>query len=515
MADFYTKLNGKIDRRSPQGEGKPEDPIDRENWLSRDGVLKKPQGTELILASAISGRFTWMARYYTIETGAVQPKTFGYTQDGKLWYINEQAGTATEIKSGLGLNAYPKSWTYKIGTQTKLYLVDGTNLYKYDGNNDNKFDKITILDADGDTINPIDVIEHKDRLCLLSTTTIFVSKNLDPETFSDATDSIDIVVGSGKGKNYRFGKIEDRLYIFNTEGIFVLSGDVISALAISFEVRLIEEKRIIAGGSLYKVERAILYINDDYNLWSFDGNSSQKLSHSEKLEDYVNTYRVQLDKMVATYYNNYYMLSFVEKGQYFNNLEVWWDAFENKIDFVRGRNVSCYMSTDTNQEQKFLLLGHSDINNVSWADRGYKFGEKEISSRVRTRDITVKKGQNVRFPAFYPEFQPIGNYTVEIQYFLDGRSSNFSSTPDALGQYPSEFIGVNQSIQGEIIRFGDLNIGNQNQTIDRVRPRINYSKGTSIAFLIKDDTKDKRVDLLGIGIDYILKDKKKGKTIGA
>ena len=46
MADFYTKFIGNIDRRSPQNEGNPEDPILRENWLARDNRLKKPQGTE-------------------------------------------------------------------------------------------------------------------------------------------------------------------------------------------------------------------------------------------------------------------------------------------------------------------------------------------------------------------------------------------------------------------------------------------------------------------------------------
>jgi hypothetical protein len=43
----YLKFTGQIDRRSPHSEGEPEDPILRENWLSRDGRLTRPKGTEL------------------------------------------------------------------------------------------------------------------------------------------------------------------------------------------------------------------------------------------------------------------------------------------------------------------------------------------------------------------------------------------------------------------------------------------------------------------------------------
>ena len=44
MEKFY-KFTGKINRRSPRNEGKPEDPVLRENLISRDGRLKEPNGT--------------------------------------------------------------------------------------------------------------------------------------------------------------------------------------------------------------------------------------------------------------------------------------------------------------------------------------------------------------------------------------------------------------------------------------------------------------------------------------
>jgi hypothetical protein len=508
------KPTAKIDRRGPNDEGDPSMPIERENLISRDKRLVKPHGTAAFhiglstdtppAYSLLSGIVTWMARYTTVETGSTSPRTFAYTKDGVLW-VYDQYGIATNIKGGLNLNAYPKSWPFKTQTQTKLYMVDGRDLLRYDGNNDNRWDVVPELDADSKTINPIDVIEHRDRLCLLSNTYLYISANLSPEEFDNATDSLQIIVGSGKGTNLAFGKIEDKLYIFNTEGIFILYGDVISALATTFEVRILEEKRIIAARSICKVEKALMYMADDYNIWSWDGSSSQKMSHSEKLEDYVNTYRGQLDKMVATYYNNFYMLSFVEKGMTYPNLEVWWDAFENKIDFVRGRNVSCYMQTDPNIEQKFMLLGRSDTPKVMYADQGYNFDDAPIEVRLRTRDVRVSEEHNVRFTAFYPRIAPTGSRNLNLQYMLDGRLSN-----------SGESISWNQSLEGEFVKnLGtEIRIKNQEAFMDRVRPRINYSKGRTIAFLLLDSTKDLTMELRSIGISYIDKYPKKGKAVG-
>lgn len=500
MPYIEIKPTGKIDRRGPNDEGDPSQPVERENLISRDKKLVKPQGTALAIDTALPDIVTWGARYNSIETGVVSPKSFVYTQDGQIWVLDELARTAVSVKSIINKDAYPKSQLFKTQTQTKLYMVDGQKLWKYDGNNNNRFDEVP-LDA---AILPLDVCEHKDRLCLLTNTTILISANLDPDNFTDATDSIEIIVGSGKGKNLSWGKLEDKLYIFNTEGIFILYGDVISALATTFEVRLLEEKRCIASRSVIKVEKALMFLADDFNIWSWDGSSSQKMSHSEKLEDYVNTYRAQLDKCIATYYNNFYMLSFVEKAQTTNNLEVWWDAFENKIDFVRGRNVSMYMQTDPNIEQKFMLLGRSDTPKVMRADEGYNWDTTPIPVRLRTRDVTPEPNRNVRFTGFYPKISPTGTRTISFQYMLDGRESNLSQT-----------VKFTQRLEGELKILGQINIRNQNVFQDRIRPLINYAKGKSIAFVLIDTTADLTMELRSIGVEYIDKFGKKSKKIGA
>ena len=457
------------------------------------------EATTLNLLSDIC---TWMARYTTVETGQISPKTFAYTQDGVLWVYSD-VGVATQIKSGLNIDAYPKSWVFKTQTQSKLYLVDGQKLYRYDGNNDNDFQDVGVKNSDDTDIMPIDVIEHRDRLFLMTNTTILVSANLDPDNFSSATDSIELIVGSGKGKNMAFGKIEDKLYIFNTEGIFILYGDLISAVATTFEVRILEERRCIAGRSVAKVEKALMFLADDYNVWSWDGSSSQKMSHSEKLEDYVNTYRLPLDKAVATYYNNFYMLSFVEKGQSNNNLEIWWDAFENKIDFVRGRNISCYMQTDPNIEQKFMLTGRSDVNTVMLADNTFNFDNQPIAVRLRTRDVTPQANRNVRFTGFYPKIAPTGNRNLLFQYMLDGILSNDTT------------IQFTQNLRGVTRGLGQIQIGNQNVFMDRIKPKILYSRGKSIAFVLIDSTFDMNFELRSIGVEYVDKFEKKTKKVGA
>ncbi len=504
MADFYTKLSGQIDRRSPQNEGNPEDVVLRENWLARDGILHKPKGTVKAITTLLDDKPRWIGRYYTVETGQISPKTFAYTQDGQLWVLDDQAKTATSIKELLNTNAYPKHILFKTASQTRLFLVDGENLYQYDGNNDNKFELVENVDADGNTINPIDLIEHKDRLILVSETVLYVSKNLVPTVFDDANDSLAIIVGSARGKNLAVETLEDKLYIFNTEGIFALSGDVISALAITFEIRLVDEKKIIAGRTLAKVEKALNFMADDFEIWSWDGINSNMLTYNFKLKDFVFQNRGMLDKAVGEYFNNYYMLSFVENGDVEPNTEIWWDAFENKIDVVKGRNVSCYMKTDPTKETSYLQTGRSDINSIMNTERENSFDGVAITTKIRTRNLTVKKGENVRFTAFYPEFEPTGDNDILFKYLLNSRLSQ-----------PGENLNqASPNLKGEVIGLSFIEIKNQKSFTGRFQPKINYARGESIAFEIEDSTLNLDIKLYGIGLDFVKKSKIKGKKVG-
>lgn len=505
MADFYTKLTGTIDRRSPQDEGDIADPVLRENFVSRDGRNKVVPGTEKAITTTLTGIPRWAGRYYSIEAGVGSPKTFIYTEDGKIWVVNDVLHTAQEVKSSLNTNAYPKHQLFKTTKQTKLFLVDGRDLYKFDGNNDNNFELVTVTDSAGASVKPIDVLEHLDRLLMISQTSLFISKNLSPETFNDADDSLEIIVGSGRGKNLALGKIKNKAYILNTEGIFVIEGDVISALAGTFEVRLVDERKIVSARSPQKVEEAIVFLADDYELWSFNGSSSQMLTYKLKLKDFIDPLKTLLAKSVAIYYNNYYMFSFVEKGEVEPNLEVWWDAFEDKTTIVRGRNVSCYLNVDSSEEKGYLQTGRSDEGSFMHADRGKNFDGTAITKKIRTRDIVVKKGMNVRFLAFYPDIEPTGDRDMVINYLLDGRLSN----PTVASAFWA------QNLRGEVKTLGTISIGNQAQFTGRVRPKINYARGESIAFDIVDSTTDLTTSIKGIGIDFIEKSKVKGKTVGA
>ena len=95
--DVFIKFNGKINRRSPRNEGKPEEPWLRENFISRDGKLTRVKGTQKAIDELLTSKPTWMGRYYSVETGVVAPKTFAYTQDGKIWLINDEAGALAAV----------------------------------------------------------------------------------------------------------------------------------------------------------------------------------------------------------------------------------------------------------------------------------------------------------------------------------------------------------------------------------------------------------------------------------
>jgi len=136
-------------------------------------------------------------------------------------------------------------------------------------------------------------------------------------------------------------------------------------------------------------------------------------------------------------------------------------------------------------------------------ERGQSWEDEPIITRLRTRDITPQKGRNVRFTSFYLEIEPIGDRNVLILYLLDGRQSDLSNT--------AQFT---QSLIGETKRLGAIKIKNQAQTIYRTKPRINYAKGTSIAFFIYETTKNLQFDLIGITLEFVARPMKKGRLVG-
>lgn len=506
MARVFTKLTGRINRRFPQNEGKIDEVLYRENLLSRDGRLRKVRGTEKFNASsALSDIARWGKRYYSVEVGSDVPKTFYYTQDGKIYLADDVAGTMTEVKDQLNKNARPNAVLIKTSEQTVLYFCEGDALYKYDGNNDNVFEQVTVEDADGNSINFIDLEEHADRLWGIDETYLYCSKNLDFDVFNDSTDSLAIIVGSGKGRNLGLIRLNDYLYIFTTEGIFYVVGDLISAVAETFSVEPIEDKKAISGQSIVKVENSIIFLSTDYELYSFAGSrgSTKLLTYYEKLKDFMNL-NMAWDTP-AIYEDHYYKMSFVEKGKYTHNMEIWYDAYEDKCEFIRGRNVSCYVKTDPTEEKEYSLIGRSDVNYIMYTDRNHNFDGTAIRIRVTSQDITPQKGYNMRFIAFYPEIsEPIGNHNLMFRYLLNGRLSN----PDNSG------ADWSQNIDGENKGLGFIEIKNQSHFTDRIRPKIKYSKGESIRIEIDDATADLDFGMVGIGIEFIGKGKVKGKAVG-
>ena len=104
MADIDLKFIGQIDRRNPQNEGDFENPMMRENFLARGGRLTRPAGTEKAISTTLDDIPRWADRYYSSESGVVSPKSFTYTQDGKIWVIDDSLKTATEVESLLKQN---------------------------------------------------------------------------------------------------------------------------------------------------------------------------------------------------------------------------------------------------------------------------------------------------------------------------------------------------------------------------------------------------------------------------
>jgi hypothetical protein len=310
-------------------------------------------------------------------------------------------------------------------------------------------------------------------------------------------------VGSGKGKNMALGKIQDKLFIATTEAIYELRGDQLSAIAETFSIDMVEEKRLVAGRTWVKVENSLIGLYDDLEMWSFNGMQSKMLSYKECSKKSINPYREYLNKAVATYEDNYYKLSVVETGKTECNLEFWYDTLEDKIEFIRDRNVSCYLQSDPTIELPFKLIGKSDINHISTADYGYNFDGQPIVYQFKTKSYSPRPGDNVRFDEFVPKITAKGIKQILFRYLLDTRISDL----DDIAKFWEQ-------LDGEVKFLGLIRIVNQQVFTDNIKPKIKYSKGESISFEIYGRETDLVFGMQGIGVSYTKKGSKMGKKVG-
>ena len=299
--DAFIKMNKRVDVMSARSEGDKDSPVLRVNLYSRDGQLKTVPGTERMV-SDFSEKCTGAWRYYSNEEGIKSPKLLAYTINGKLWFVDTYALQSQVIKEGMASNAYPKACQFRLGEQHYLFIVDGHSMWSYDGNESWIINDVTPKQSDGTNYEPIDIIEHLDRIFLLTEKQVLISANLAPTDFTDATDAIELIIGSGRGENRQFSKIDDRLYIHTTEGVFVLSGDTISAVASTFSIDLVDDGvRMAPGRSGAITENAFVYLGADRELYSFNGQSKEMLSYNEQLKNIINPEATYLEKTVAHY----------------------------------------------------------------------------------------------------------------------------------------------------------------------------------------------------------------------
>jgi hypothetical protein len=228
------------------------------------------------------------------------------------------------------------------------------------------------------------------------------------------------------------------------------------------------------------------------------------LSYIEYLAKDIYTAPDMIDKAVATYHDNYYKLSVVKNGEVSNNLEFWWDAIEDKIDFIYGRKVSYYCHADSTKEEPYSMIARDDAGYICYENQQHSFDGTAITVKLKTKDVKPMKGRNVRFCAFRPDIEPGWDVDFTLRYNLDGRISN------PTGSNPVE--GVDG--QGEYESLGYIWISNQTQFEQRVLPKVNYSKGQSINFEITDSVKDRVLGIIGMGVDFIPKEQKVFKLVG-
>lgn len=509
LQEISLNPSGKINRRDPVDDRKPNEPISRENFLVEgvgdSKVNRKIPGSKRLTSSSISSIYRWAFRYYSGNTA----KTFAYATDGKI-YHKEPTGSPTEVNDGFNTNAWPCSAIMKVGETNRAYFSDGFNgLWSHDGNTGHTFKKEDQL-----SLNPVVMISFLDRMFYVEENSedLYFSKVLEPANVDDTTDAGLITIGAKRGsKIMQLVIISETLFIFKEDSIWVLEGRTPE----TFTVREVDPYMgTVARRSLASGDGFVFFLGTDYNIYSFSGSASSRTAISynlalggdltKDLPTMIN--KTKMDEVCATYHNRLYRLSFVESGKVTNNLEYIYNASNETDAITRGNNVSCYCKYDKPPDQQELVTGRSDTGYLMLQYYGVNWDQDATTHTMPYKLETAFVGKSIRnkrFTRIWADFQVRGKHDLQLGYLLDSRSASSDKKEETMntwGESKALTSFVTLSSQRSITSRGILKMGS--------------AKGQSIGFVIDEESPDIDLTLGTIYVELIVKSKKRSKYVG-
>lgn len=483
-----------------------------ENLLSLDGRIQLFSGATALNSSALSGDIKWAKRIYC-EIGGDRRRYQFCVSAGKFYKLNEALGTLNQVTIDnsvdpyMETDVYPIDCTMKVAEQVTTYLVDGKNFYKFVPNEAGEWNKLpTKTDVDGNDVEPIFVAEYLDRLAVLTKNrnVLILSKNLDPETLNDATDSVLVDLPSGNG-GFPVGLIVFRgfLWIIHEDYIAPLSGSSPSTFGVK-PGDVIRGFGSRAPRSIVNLKTHFSFLNSRDNEVYVSGgtvDSTEQLSQELDFKSLVSSVKSNLTTCHLDTTLNCLRIAYVAAGEAALNDEEIYSLDEKKwCGQTRDRYVSCYSQWNGNGDDGRVITGRSDTGKLMWEDESLGFDGSAIHYKLATASYVADEDTgDVQFEEFFLDLKASGNYNIPLAYYLDSRITT---------------SGVEQvNMQGEIINLGLIEISDQNSFLNRAIPFIDYSRGRMIRFEIEENQANRRFELYGIYAKYNTLETKAAKYI--
>ena len=517
MSTLKINPHGGINRIFPQHRlvGKEVQKVQAlENMLDLNGKTAIIGGAARIAQTALPGDIKWAKRIY-YKIGGDDKRDQFVLSAGKIYKLDESTGTfnqsliSNSADISLDSNFYPIDCSIKIAEQVSTFLVDGTYFYKFNGNQSGAWDRLPVkLDIDGNTIYPIFIIEYLDRLwCLVKGKNILLgSKNLNPESFDNATDSILVELPSGNG-GFPTGLvvINGFLTVIHEDYYVPVTGSSPS----TFGVRpgdVVYGYGSRAPRSILNLKTEFAFLNStDNEIYTSGGTLASTnrlpLSFDIALRNLIDPVKANLT--VLHYDSNLRCIrvGYVLSGESLLNAEEIYSLDEKKwCGQTRNRNISCYCQWNGKNDDGRLLTGRSDTGLVMWNDANINFDGTAIHYKwVSASYMSGDETADIEFERFYLDLKSLGNFNIQLSYYLDTRFTTVGTE------------SVN--MQGEIINLGLIEIGEQDIFLNPILPLIDKCRGRMIRFQIEGNQLNTKLEFYGLYADYNLQESKTSKYI--
>lgn len=483
------------------------------NLLSLDGRIKKVHGATKLDSTSQPDSCSWAERIYYNDGGDRKKYLFAIL-DRKMYKFNEGSSSLDQVKIDESMTVQIEDDVYPISTQVKssgteiTMLVDGKYFYKFEPNEGGLWERLSDkVDADGTTLEPVDVVEYLDRAWILckDRNVLIGSKNGSPEVFDDASDSPIVVLPTGKG-GFPQKLIVHRgfLYVIHEDYFCPLSGHSYSTFGIK-PGDVIYGYGTQAPRSVVGLKTHFGFLNADDNEYyttggTLDSTDKAPLSYPVQIAKLINPFMAHKTVAALDTNENVIRISYVGTGETTLNREIMYSLNEETwCGETRGRNISCYAQWNGHDDEGQMITGRDDVGNLMWEkEQDLNFDGNPIHFKLVTGSYEVDETGDVIFEEFFIDAKPTGQ-TIEMAYYLDAR---FTTRGDE-----------QTDLQGEVFSLGHVLFAEQGVFLQRILPKIDRSRGRMIRFQFEDQVVNKKFELYGIYAEYNTLSNKTSKYI--